>query len=51
MPWYALQVYGGNEEKARKKLLREHGEVKTLLPQRVLQIRRQGKVSIQKGLF
>lgn len=51
MPWYALQVYGGNEEKARKKLLLEHGTVKTLLPQRVLQIRRQGKVSIQKRPF
>ncbi|MCB1202256.1 MAG: antiterminator LoaP [Leptospiraceae bacterium] len=50
--WYALQVFGGHEDKARKKIKIHLGEIPVLLPRRELAIRRGGVVrNEQKPLF
>lgn len=46
--WYAVQTYGGKEDRCRKRLTKEHTNIHTFLPQRELEIRRIGKVSRKK---
>lgn len=52
MPWYAVQTYGGNEEKSRLKIEKAYPHYRTLLPFRVLEIRAKGRTrQVKKPLF